>query len=124
MNIPIKDNSEKATKVAVHRVAPIWAMSDEELIKALDLKNVVLDYHYRVEDEYHRVDDIYDDDLGEYVAELLYDYCHQPEYDMYRERADKIIASIREDIVSEIYRLDDEAKDYAETVEDGVKGEY
>ena len=63
MKINVKDKSTGATKVAVRRVKPVWSMSDDELIKALDLKNEIIDWHYDIEDRYHEVSDIYSDSL-------------------------------------------------------------
>ena len=124
MNIKVTDKSTGATKVAVRRVKPIWTMSDDELIKALDLKNVILDYHYEVEQEYHKVDDIYSDELKEYVADVLYDYCQAAEFDGYDEIARRLVEKLEDELVEEIYDRDDNARDWAEAREEGLRGDY
>ena len=125
MKINIKDKSTGATKVAVRRGKPNLAMSDEEiLIKALDLKNEILDYHYKVEHEYKKVDDIYSDALVEYVAYLIYDYCQDAEFDGYEEMAKRLIAKLEDEIVDEIYERDDNARDWEEARNEGLKGDY
>ena len=124
MKINVKDKSTGATKVAVRRVRPIWSMSDEELIKALNLKEKILDWHYRVEDRYHKVSDIYSDALVEYVAEELYDYCQEPEFEGYEEIAGRIISKLEDELVEEIYERDDDARDCAEEVRIARMGRY
>lgn len=124
MKINVKDKSTGATKVAVRRVKPIWSMSDEELIKALDLKEKILDWHYRVEDRYHEVSDIYSDALVEYVADLLYDYCQEAEFDGYEEIAKRLIAKLEDEIVDEIYERDDNAREDYEARSEGLRGDY
>lgn len=124
MKINVKDKSTGATKVAVRRVRPIWSMSDEELIKALDLKNEILDYHYKVEQEYKKVDDIYSDALVEYVADLLYDYCQEAEFDGYEEIASRLITKLEDEIVDEIYERDENAREDYEARMEGLRGDY
>ena len=124
MKINVKDKSTGATKVAVRRVKPIWTMSDEELIKALDLKNEILDYHSRVEQEYKKVDDIYSDALVEYVADLLYDYCQEAEFDGYEEIASRLISKLEDELVEEIYERDEDARDWADEVREARMGRY
>lgn len=125
MNIKVKDNSSKATKIAVRgKAKPIWSMTEDELIKALDLKKEIIDYHYSVEDRYHEVSDIYSDELVEYVAELLYDYCQAPEYDGYEELAGKLISKLEDEVIEEIYEEDDNAKETYEEIEEARRGEY
>lgn len=124
MKINVKDKSTGATKVAVRRVKPIWAMSDDELIKALDLKNEILDYHYKVEQEYKKVDDIYSDALVEYVADLLYDYCQEAEFDGYEEIASRLITKLEDELVDEIYDRDDNAREDYEARMEGLRGDY
>ena len=124
MKINVKDKSTGATKVAVRRVKPIWDMSDEELIKALELKEKILDWHYRVEDRYHEVSDIYSDALVEYVADLLYDYCQEAEFDGYEEIASRLITKLEDEVIDEIYERDDDTSETYREIEEARKGEY
>ena len=105
MKINVKDKSTGATKVAVYIVKPIWNMTDDEMIEALDLKNKVLDYHYSLEQEYKKVDDIYSDEIVEYVAELLYDYCYSSKFDGYKDIAKRLMGKIEDEVVEEIYEF-------------------
>ena len=124
MKINVKDKSTGATKVAVRVVKPIWNMTDDELIKALDLKNEVLDYHYNLEQEYKKVDDIYSDEIVEYVAELLYEYCQSSEFDGYEEIAKRLMSKIEDEVVEEIYERDENAREWADVVREAEMGRY
>jgi len=125
MKIKVKDLSKGVEKVPVRIPKAIDNISDEEiLIKALDLKNEILDYHYNVEQEYKKVDDIYSDALVEYVADLIYDYCQDAEFDGYEEMAKRLIAKLEDDIIDEIYKRDDNARDWEEARNEGLKGDY
>lgn len=124
MKINVKDKSTGATKVAVRVVKPIWNMTDDELIKALDLKNEVLDYHYNMEQEYKKVDDIYSDDIVEYVAELLYEYCQSSEFDGYEEIAKRLMGKIEDEVVEEIYERDENAREWSDVVREAQMGRY
>lgn len=124
MKINVKDKSTGATKVAVHRVNPIWNMTDNELIEALDLKNEVLDYHYKLEQEYKKVDDIYSDEIVEYVAELLYDYCYSSKFGGYEDIAKRLMEKIEDEVVEEIYERDENAREWADEVREARMGRY
>lgn len=124
MKINVKDKSTGATKVAVYIVKPIWNMTDDELIEALDLKNKVLDYHYSLEQEYKKVDDIYSDEIVEYVAELLYDYCYSSKFDGYEEIAKRLMGKIEDEVVEEIYERDENAREWADEVREARMGKY
>lgn len=124
MKIKVKDLSKGVEKVPVRIPKAIWNMSDEEIIKATDLKNQILEYHYDVEQEYHKVDDIYSEGLEEYVSELLYEYAQEPEYDGYEEIAKRLIAKLEDEIVDEIYERDDNAREDYEARSEGLRGDY
>lgn len=124
MKINVKDKSTGATKVAVRRIRPIWSMSDDALIKALDLKEKILEWHYNAENRYHEVSDIYSDALVEYVAEELYDYCQDTEFDGYEEIAGRLIAKLEDELIEEIYARDDDASETYREIEEARKGQY
>lgn len=124
MKINVKDKSTGATKVAVRVVKPIWNMTDDELIEALDLKKEILDYHYSAEQEYKKVDDIYSDEIVEYVAGLLYEYCQSSEFDGYEEIAKRLMGKIEDEVVEEIYERDENAREWADVVREAEVGRY
>lgn len=124
MKIKVKDNSTGVTKVAVRRVKPLWSMSDEDIIKTLNLKEKILDWHYSVENRYHEVSDIYSDALVEYVAEELYDYCQEPGFEGYDEIASRIIVKLEDELIEEIYKRDDDTSEIYREIEEARKGRY
>ena len=124
MKIQVKDKSTGATKVAVRVEKPIWNMSADELIKKLNLKDVILDYHYRVEQEYKKVDDIYSDSLVEYLADVLYDYAQVDDYDGYEDKAREIVDKLQDEVIEEIYDRDEDARDYADQIREAREGRY
>lgn len=124
MKIQVKDKSTGATEVVVRRVKPVWSMSDDELIKALDLKNKIIDRHYDIEDRYHEVSDIYSDGLVEFVAEEVDSYCQDPEFDGVEEIAKRLIAKLEDELVDEIYERDDDAVEEYREIEEARRGEY
>lgn len=124
MKINVKDKSTGATKVAVRRVKPLWSMSDEAIIKTLNLKEKILDWHYEVENRYHEVSDIYSDALVEYVAEELYDYCQEPEFEGYEEIASRLITKLEDELIEEIYERDDDTSETYREIEEARKGQY
>ena len=125
MKVKINDKSSGAMKVEVRRPKAIWAMRGDEIIKALDLKNKIIDWHYSTESEYKNVSDIYSDDLVEYVSELIYEYCQEPQYEDYCEGlARRIISNLEEELVDEIYARDEEARDFEEARNEGMRGDY
>ena len=110
MKIKINDNSNPAKKVFVRVERDVRGLPLEELAKKMNLKKQLLDYHYDVNDEYHNVDDIYD--AEDFVEELIEEYAGQNED--YYELAEQLLDLVRDDVIGEIYELDDEARDYEE----------
>ena len=50
----------------------ILEYSPEELIREMDLKNILIDYHYEVNQEYQNFDDIEDEEeMIAYITEML-----------------------------------------------------
>lgn len=124
MKIKVKDLSKGVEKVPVRIPKAIWNMSDEEIIKATDLKNQILEYHYSVEQEYHKVDDIYSEGLEEYVSELLYEYAQEPEFEGYDKIASRLVAKLEDELIEEIYERDDDASETYREIEEARKGQY
>lgn len=124
MKIKVIDKSTGTIEIPVRRVKPIWSMSDEELIKALDLKKKILDRHYEIEDRHCEVSDIYSDALVEYVAEELCDYCQEPKFDGYEKIASRLISKLEDELVEEINERDNDAKDNTKEVRSAEMGEY
>jgi len=80
MKINVVDKSTGVVKIPVWIVKPIWDMSIDQIIKLLDIEEKILDYHYNFTSEYQNVDDIYSEEIIEYLAEVLFDYCQSSKF--------------------------------------------
>jgi uncharacterized coiled-coil DUF342 family protein len=107
MNIKIKDNSTPKQKVYVTVKHEVRGMPLEELAKKLNLKKELIDYHYAVCNEYHNVDDIHD--AVDYVAERIAEYAGSD--DDFYELAEQLLDLVKDEVIEEIYELDDDARD-------------
>lgn len=124
MKINVVDKSTGVVKIPVWIVKPIWDMTDEQNIKKLNIKDVILDYHYDFTSEYQNVDDIYSDDIVDYLAEVLFEYCQSDKFDGYYRIAKRIMDKLADEIADEIRELDEDARKYAEEVEEARRGQY
>ena len=107
MKIKINDKSNPAKKVFVNIKRDVRGLPLEELAKKLNLKNELLDYHYEVCNEYHNVDDIHD--AVDYVAERVAEYAGSD--DDFYELAEQLLDLVKDEVIEEIYELDDDARD-------------
>lgn len=125
MKIKVQDKSTGAQKVYVRVIKKLADKTDEELVKLLDLKNEIVKYHYDVENEAFKTDDIYSDELIEYVDEVMYEYSqNDSEADSYKEIAERLVEKLQDEVVEEIMSLDEDAVDYYNTKMEAMKGEY
>ncbi len=124
MKINVVDKSTGVVKIPVWIVKPIWDMTDEQIINKLNIKDVILDYHYDFTSEYQNVDDIYSEEIIEYLAELLFDYCQSSKFNGYYEIAGRIMNKLADKMADEIRRLDEDARQYANEVEEARRGQY
>ena len=124
MKINVVDKSTGVVKIPVWIVKPIWDMTDEQIINKLNIKDVILDYHYDFTSEYQNVDDIYSEEIIEYLAEVLFDYCQSSKFNGYYEIAGRIMNKLADKMADEIRRLDEDARQYANEVEEARRGQY
>lgn len=96
----------------------ILQYSPENLIKEMNLKNILLDYHYEVNQEYHNFDDIEDvDEMVSYITEMLDEAYGEDE--QYNPLVAGILYHIvKDDVIEEIYELDDNALEWKEAREE------
>lgn len=89
-------------------------MTPNEMIKDLNLKNALIDYHYDVNEEFQNVDDIED-------SENMIDYIQSMIDEAYGEEDENYVISvmlysmIKDDVIEEIMIRDEDAKDYDES---------
>ena len=96
----------------------ILQYSPENLIKEMNLKNLLVDYHYEVNSEYHNVDDINDEEnIVQMITEMLDEaYGEDEQYNPLV--AGILYNSVKEDVIEEIYERDDNALDWKEAREE------
>lgn len=92
----------------------ILKYSPENLIKEMDLKNILLDYHYEVNREFQNVDDIEDsENMIEYIQSMLDEAYGEDE--QYNPLVAGILYHIvKDDVIEEIMIRDEDARDYDE----------
>ena len=92
----------------------ILEYSPEELIREMDLKNILVDYHYEVNQEYQNFDDIEDEEeMISYITEMLDESYGE------NEQYNPLVAGIlyhmvKDDVIEEIYIRDENAKEWDE----------
>ena len=92
----------------------ILEYSPEELIREMDLKNILIDYHYEVNQEYQNFDDIEDEEeMISYITEML-DEAYGEDEQYNRLVAGILYHMVKDDVIEEIYIRDEDAKDYEE----------
>ena len=92
----------------------ILEYSPEELIREMDLKNILIDYHYEVNQEYQNFDDIEDEEeMISYITEMLDEsYGEDEQYNP--SVAGILYRMVKDDVIEEIYIRDENAKEWDE----------
>ena len=88
-------------------------MTPNEMIKDLNLKNALIDYHYDVNEEFQNVDDIED-------SENMIDYIQSMVDEAYGEEDENYVIAVmlysmvKDDVIEEIYIRDENAREWDE----------
>ena len=92
----------------------ILEYSPEELIREMDLKNILIDYHYEVNQEYQNFDDIEnEEEMIVYITEMLDEaYGEDEQYNPLV--AGILYHMIKDDVIEEIHIRDENAREYDE----------
>ena len=92
----------------------ILEYSPEELIREMDLKNILIDYHYEVNQEYQNFDDIEDEEeMIAYITEMLDEAYGEDE--QYNPLVAVILYHmVKDDVIEEIHIRDENAREYDE----------
>lgn len=86
--------------------------SIENLLKEMDLKNILIDYHYNVNKEYHNVEDIEDEEeMIDYITEML-DEAYGEDEQYNHLVAGFLYNAVKEDVIVEIFERDDNATEF------------
>lgn len=123
MNIKVKKIETGTKIIPVDRVLNLEKLSVEEIIKKLNLFNVMINYHYNVCEEYKNVDDLYSGETLDYLSEVLYDAYQNDDFD-YNELSKKIMDSLEDKLIEEIYCRDENAEEDYNARKAGLKGDY
>ena len=100
-------------------------MTTEQIINDLDIVKKVIDYHYEIENEALKTDDIYNGTMAEYIAEELAQYDGDAlEYKWYEQTAKRIMDEIADDVAEEICDRDNDAMEYENERREAMKGNY
>jgi hypothetical protein len=90
-------------------------MTTEQIIADLDAVNMVVDYHYEIENEALKTDDLYNGVMLEYIADAMAEKDNDVmEYEQYKKIAKNIMDKIVDDADNEICERD----------RDAMKGDY
>ena len=92
----------------------ILEYSPEELIREMDLKNILIDYHYEVNQEYQNFNDIEDEEeMIAYITEMLDEaYGEDEQYNPLV--AGILYHMVKDDVIEEIHIRDENAREYDE----------
>ena len=100
-------------------------MTTEQIIKDLDIFKKAIDYHYKIETEAFNTDDVYNDEIFDFVAEELSEYDNDAmEYGQYEKIAKKIMDEIADDLATKILECDRDAMEFANECHEAMKGNY
>lgn len=92
----------------------ILEYSPEELIREMDLKNILIDYHYEVNQEYQNFDDIEDEEeMIAYITEML-DEAYGEDEQYNQLVAGILYHMVKDDVIEEIYIRDENAREWDE----------
>ena len=103
----------------------IRTANNAEIIEALDIKNEVIDRHYKITTSFCETDDIVSDETIEFIADLLYDEFggRFEDYD-YEKKAEDILDAIADEVIEKIIEEDRKAEEDYKAREEGRKGNY
>lgn len=100
-------------------------MTTEQIIADLDVFNTVVDYHYEIENESLKTDDLYDGTMVEFIAETMAENDNNAmEYEQYEKIAKKIMDEIADDLATKILECDRDAMEFANECNEAMKGNY
>lgn len=100
-------------------------MTTGQIIADLDVISKIIEYHYDIENNALKTDDIYDGTMVEYIAEELAQYDGDAlEYKWYEQAAKRIMDEIADDVAAEIYERDNDAMEYENERHEAMKGNY
>ena len=107
--IKVRYESKGKIPVKVKVKRDLYAMPVEELAREMNLKKILVDRQYEIENEYHKVDDV--EDATEEISYMLQELAGDDESD-YWHLAEQLLDCVKEDVIAEIYERDDNATEF------------
>lgn len=100
-------------------------MTTEQIIKDFNIVKKAIDYHYEIENESLKTDDLYDGTMVEFIAETMAGNDNNAmEYEQYEKIAKKIMDAIADDLATKILECDRDAMEFANECNEAMKGNY
>ena len=100
-------------------------MTTEQIIKDLNIVKKAIDYHYEIENEAFKTDDVYNDEIFDFVADELAEYDNNAmEFEQYEKIAKNIMDVIADDLATKILECDHDAMEFANECHEAMKGNY
>ena len=100
-------------------------MTTEQIIADLDAVNKIIEYHYDIENEALKTDDLYNGTMVEFIADTMAENDNDAmDYNWYMAKADEIVSRVADDVAAEICDRDRDAMEYADEIREARKGQY
>lgn len=100
-------------------------MTTGQIIADLDAISKIIEYHYDIENNALKTDDLYNGTMVEFIADIMAENDNNAmDYNWYMIKADEIVSTVADDVAAEIYERDNDAIEYADEIREAMKGNY
>ena len=100
-------------------------MTTGQIIADLDAFSKIIDYHYEIENNALKTDDLYNGTMVEFIADTMAENDNNAmDYNWYMTKADEIVSTVADDVAAEIYDRDYDAMEFANECHEAMKGNY
>ena len=100
-------------------------MTTGQIIADLDAVNKIIEYHYDIETEALKTDDLINGTMVEFIADTMAENDNNAmDYNWYMTKADEIVSTVADDVAAEIYDRDYDAMEFANERHEAMKGNY
>lgn len=100
-------------------------MTTGQIIADLDAFSKIIEYHYDIESNALKTDDLYNGTMVEFIADTMAENDNNAmDYNWYMTKADEIVSTVADDVAAEIYDRDYDAMEFANELHEAMKGNY
>lgn len=100
-------------------------MTTGQIIADLDAISKIIEYHYDIENNALKTDDLYNGTMVEFIADTMAENDNDAmDYNWYMIKADEIVSTVADDVAAEIYERDNDAMEYENERHEAMKGNY